>query len=157
MPRLSPLSGGGSLLDIGVHMMDLALYLMDNFTPVAVTGATYTKFGQRGLGEGGWGHSDREDLEFNVDDFATAIIKLEGGATLTLDVSWALHQEDIEKMNVQLYGTEAGASVYPPQIFRAGAKVNITSCKIPPPYPSMGTPPGSTILSTPSPGMNHLV
>lgn len=114
------LAGGGSLLDIGVHVMDLALYLMDNFKPEAVSGAAYTQFGNRGLGEGGWGISDREDIEFNVDDFATAIIKLEGGATLSLDVSWALHQAQGNVMNVSLFGTEAGASVYPPEVFRFG-------------------------------------
>lgn len=114
------LSGGGSLLDIGVHVMDLALYLMDNFEPEAVSGATYTHFGHRGLGEGGWGRSDREGFEFNVDDFATAIIKLAGGATLTLDVSWALHQAQGNLMNVNLYGSEAGASVYPAELYKFG-------------------------------------
>lgn len=114
------MSGGGSLLDIGVHVMDLALYLMDNFQPEAVSGATYTRFGNRGMGEGGWGISDREDIEFNVDDFATAIVKLAGGATLSLDVSWALHQADANKMNVSLYGTEAGASVYPAELYKYG-------------------------------------
>ena len=114
------LAGGGSLLDIGVHVMDLAMYLMDNFKPEAVSGATYAQFGTRGIGEGGWGTSDREGMAFDVDDFATAIVKLAGGATLCLDVSWALHQATSNELNVQLFGTEAGASVYPAELYRYG-------------------------------------
>jgi predicted dehydrogenase len=44
------IAGGGSLYDIGVHMLDLCLYTMDNFEPVSVVGATYTKFGRGRLG-----------------------------------------------------------------------------------------------------------
>lgn len=114
------LAGGGCLLDIGVHLLDLALYTIDNFDAVAVSGATYTKFGNRGLGEGGWGRSDRETIPFDVDDFASALIKLRNGATVTLDVSWACHAEDANRMNVQVFGTEAGASLLPAKVFRAG-------------------------------------
>lgn len=103
------LSGGGGMLDLGVHGLDLCLYLIDNFKPEAVSGATYTKFGNRGLGEGGWGHSDPGKHVFDVDDFATALIKLRGGATVSLDVSWALHMETGGDFSVRVFGTEAGA------------------------------------------------
>lgn len=113
------LAGGGALLDIGVHLLDLCLFCMDNFEPVSVSGQTYTKFGNRGLGEGGWGKSDRQDdMVFDVDDFASAFIRMKDGATLSLDVTWACHTEEGNRMDVHLYGTEAGARLYPAKLFR---------------------------------------
>jgi predicted dehydrogenase len=114
------LAGAGALFDTGVHFLDLCLYLVGNFRPVAVTGATYTKFGNRGLGEGGWGHSDPEDSTFDVDDFATAIIKFDDGLSVGFDVSWVLHQDEAAKMNVDIFGTEGGLSTLPPRIMRFG-------------------------------------
>jgi predicted dehydrogenase len=113
------LAGGGCLLDIGVHSLDLALYLVDNWEPVAVTGRVYSKFGPRGIGEGGWGKSDRNPkLVFDVDDFATGLVKFRNGATLELNISWVLHQETANHNNVELFGTEAGATFAPIKLFR---------------------------------------
>lgn len=114
------MAGGGALLDIGVHFLDACLYLMANFNPVAVSGAVYTKFGNRGIGEGTWGMSDKGKQVFDVDDFATALIKFKNGATVQLDASWALHMENSGRMAIELFGTEAGASISPPKIFRYG-------------------------------------
>lgn len=112
------LAGGGCLNDIGVHFLDLCLYAMNRFDPVAVFGATYTKFGNRGLGAGSWGISDKTESVFDVEDFATALIRFSDGATVALDASWACHQEDNSRNGVQLYGTEAGADVASAKVFR---------------------------------------
>lgn len=113
------LSGGGCTLDIGVHMLDLAMFLTGRFDPVAVMGATYGKFGHRGLGEGGWGRSERDPkLVFDVEDFASAMVRFRNGMTLNLDVTWACHSETDGSRNVVLYGTEAGASTFPAKLFR---------------------------------------
>jgi predicted dehydrogenase len=114
------IAGGGSLYDIGVHMLDLCLYTMDNFEPVSVVGATYTKFGNRGMGEGGWGLSDRSEVPFNVDDFSSAFIRFANGATVTLDTAWACHQAQGNRENVEIFGTEAGATLRPARLFRGG-------------------------------------
>ncbi|MGJ3243880.1 MAG: Gfo/Idh/MocA family protein [Opitutales bacterium] len=113
------LAGGGSINDIGVHALDLCLYILDNFEPVSVSGVTYTKFGNRGIGEGGWGLSDREEITFDVDDFASALIKFRNGATVVLDTAWACHQKDPNQMGCELYGTEAGGAIPGPLLFRA--------------------------------------
>lgn len=117
------LAGGGCMLDIGVHFLDLALFLTDNWKPVSVSGKVYTTFGNRGLGEGGWGKSDRNPkIKFDVDDFATGLIKFKNDMTLELNVSWVLHQETGDRNNIQLYGTEAGAELAPLKLFRFGKK-----------------------------------
>jgi predicted dehydrogenase len=113
------LAGGGALLDIGVHLLDLMLHLIGNFEPISVSGKTYTKFGNRGLGEGGWGKSDKDaNIKFDVDDFATAFIRLSNDVTVSLDVSWAIHTENDNKNNVEIFGTEGGAIAYPAKLFR---------------------------------------
>lgn len=112
------LAGAGAINDIGVHLLDLCLHVMDNFEPVSVFGATYTKFGNRGLGEGNWGLSDAVNTVFDVDDLASALIRMRNGATISLEVSWAAHLADANRMNVELFGTEAGASLYPAKVYK---------------------------------------
>ena len=112
------LAGGGCLLDIGVHLLDLCLHVTGKWDPVSVYGATYTRFGNRGLGEGGWGKSEKQAIPFDVDDFATALIRFRDGSTVSLDVTWACHTGDGNRNDVQVFGTEAGASLYPAKVFR---------------------------------------
>ena len=63
--------------------------------------------------------SDREGSLFDVDDFATAFIKMKNGATLSLNVSWAIHQKEENNYNVQIFGTDAGAGTFPPELYRS--------------------------------------
>jgi predicted dehydrogenase len=103
-------SGGGPLIDIGVHMLDLTLYLMGNPKPVSVYGSTYAEFGPKKQGTGTWGTPNWEGY-FDVEDLASALIKFDNGATLSLEVSWAAHAAGLsEDPFVHLMGTEGGAS-----------------------------------------------
>lgn len=104
-------SGGGPLIDIGVHMLDLTLYLMGSPKPVSVFGSTYAEFGPKREGIGNWG-TPNWDGYYDVEDLASALIKLDNGATLSLEVSWAAHAAGLpEDPFVHLMGTRGGAAI----------------------------------------------
>jgi predicted dehydrogenase len=98
-------SGGGPLMDIGVHVLDAALWMMYYPDPVSVLGLTYTKVAPKHLREI---YGDTHSL-FDVEDMACAMIKFNRGATLFLEVSWASYIEK-EKIYIDLCGTEGGAA-----------------------------------------------
>lgn len=104
-------SGGGPLIDIGVHMLDAAMWLMGSPKPVEVFGATYAEFGPRRMGIGSWGTPDWNG-RFDVEDFAAAIVRFDNGATLGLEVSWAAHTDSDGASFVHLMGSDGGASIY---------------------------------------------
>ena len=111
------LAGGGCLLDIGVHMLDLAMWTANNFDVESVSAAVTTKFGNRGLGRGTWGKSDPEGLSFDVEDGASAFIRMKNGAVIQAEINWAAHQKENDSYNLELFGSEAGARVYPGEIY----------------------------------------
>jgi predicted dehydrogenase len=94
------LSGGGPLIDLGVHRIDLALWLMGNPKPVTVSGSTYNHIGTS--------LARRARKQFDVEDLAAALIRFENGATLLVEISWALNCEHKDEMVTHLYGTKAG-------------------------------------------------
>ncbi len=105
------LSGGGPLIDLGVHMMDLTVWLMGNPRPVSVVGSTYSKFGESSTqadSENSKFGDSKSDGIYNVEDLATGYIKFDNGATMVIEFSWA---ENIETENryYELMGTKAGA------------------------------------------------
>ena len=102
-------SGGGPLIDIGVHLLDLSLFLMGNPKPIAVSGATYAKFGPERKGIGSWGTPNWDGF-YDVEDLATAMIRMDNGHALMLDVSWAAHMDTDNAPFIHLLGTEGGAS-----------------------------------------------
>lgn len=101
------LSGGGSLIDIGVHMLDLALWLMDFPKPVAVMGRTFDIFGPHKQKIAQWGQVNENGF-FNVEDFAYGFIDFENGSSLILESSWASHIKE-DQAYVKLYGDKGGA------------------------------------------------
>ena len=86
------MSGGGALLDLGVHLVDLGLHLLGQPTAVAVSGKAYAKFGVKMCGytyESMWAGPPNYEGVCDVDDHATALITFDTGATLDLQIAWA--------------------------------------------------------------------
>jgi predicted dehydrogenase len=102
------MAGGGPLIDLGVHILDMALYLLDEPEVVAVSAATYAELGTRGRG----GRGDQlAGGAFEVEDLATAFIRLAGGVTLQLETSWATYGKHGDDFGVALFGTDGGAEI----------------------------------------------
>ncbi|MCD4823428.1 MAG: Gfo/Idh/MocA family oxidoreductase [Phycisphaerae bacterium] len=96
------LSGGGPLIDLGVHRLDLALWLMNYPKPVWVMGSTYDHIASR------LAKKQKRKQKYTVEDIAVAMIKFENGATLELEASWAANTKKNEEMETRLFGTDAG-------------------------------------------------
>jgi predicted dehydrogenase len=104
------LNGGGALIDVGVHVIDTVFWLMGGPRPVSVSGATYLKIGnQADGGYNPWGAWNYEEID--VDDFALALVRCDGGATISLECSWALNIVDDEYYRIWVAGDRAGAEV----------------------------------------------
>ncbi len=102
--------GGGPLIDIGTHALDLTLWLMDNYEPKLVVGTTYHKLSQRENAANAWGPWDPK--KFTVEDSAFGFITMKNGATITLEASWALNTLQVDEAKTTLCGTEGGADMF---------------------------------------------
>lgn len=101
--------GGGPLIDIGTHSLDLTLYLMNNYEPRMVVGTKYKALPNPDCGNP-WGPWD--PAQHTVEDAAFGFIVMKNGATITLDATWALNDiEPIPEGSVKLCGTKAGAQI----------------------------------------------
>lgn len=101
-------SGGGPCIDIGVHILDLTLWMMGHPKPVAVSGITQDKLSKLPGAFTAWGLSDIPQ-DMDVEEFAAAFVRFDTGATLILEVSWMLHHKTSgEDMQMWLYGTQGG-------------------------------------------------
>lgn len=109
------LSGGGPLIDLGVHVIDLVRFVMGNPKPASVYGATFTKLydrknikSQKGYRSSG---ATGEDV-CNVEDLASAMIRFDNGAVLSIEASFSLNLKKDEG-KIEFFGTKGGAKLDP--------------------------------------------
>ncbi|MGC3995684.1 MAG: Gfo/Idh/MocA family oxidoreductase [Propionicimonas sp.] len=100
--------GGGPLIDIGTHALDLALWYLGNYEVESVTGSVYSKLRDKPEGNpgGGW-----DPATFSVEDSAFGYVKMRNGATVFLEAAWALNVKNPREAAVTLIGTEGGAEI----------------------------------------------
>jgi len=101
--------GGGPLIDIGTHALDLTLWMMDNYKPKYCVGTTYHKLNKDTNQGNMWGDWDPE--KFTVEDSAFGFVVMENGATIILESSWALNTLEVREAVTSISGTKAGADM----------------------------------------------
>ncbi|UOQ94481.1 Gfo/Idh/MocA family oxidoreductase [Halobacillus shinanisalinarum] len=123
------LQGGGSLIDFGCHLLDLALWLLDDPKPVEVIGKTYDRLSKTPGQVNDWGAFDHET--FNVDDHVTSYIAFENGLSMQFECSWAANIKE-DHTTLSISGVDGGMDVYPFALYQTkyGTVWN-TEAKIP--------------------------
>ena len=101
--------GGGPLIDIGTHALDLTLWMMDNYKPKYCVGTAYHKLNKDTQTGNAWGDWNPDD--FTVEDSAFGFIVMENGATIVLESAWALNTLDVREAVTSVCGTKAGADM----------------------------------------------
>jgi predicted dehydrogenase len=111
-------SGGGPLIDLGVHMIDVTMWLMGNPEPTTVSGATYTEFGDKAAKASGG--------TYDVEDLAAGFVRFANGASMLFEASWASNVRE-ERTYSEILGSKGGAELSPLTIFteQHGALVDI--------------------------------
>jgi predicted dehydrogenase len=108
-------NAGGTLLDIGVHILDQTMWLMGNPRPVRVSAVMQTRFGRRPEIAATMGNT-WDPAKFDVEDFGVAFVRFENGADLVLRTSWAAHIAE-EYTGAQILGTDGGVTTNPPALY----------------------------------------
>ncbi len=101
-------AGFGALGDIGVHLIDLAWYLMGNPKPISVAGMMWNKVAAPIL--------KRKKMPVEVDEMSCGFIRLEGGRVIAAEICWDSHNAPVQEARV--YGDKGGCSLFPAKIYR---------------------------------------
>ncbi len=109
------LAGGGALIDLGPHVIDSLLYLLGEPRVTAVSAVAHGQLGRAGYGA----MDNRQQMagsgSFEVEDLVSALLRLENGASVALEISWAGHTQDDEDISIELLGVDAGLRLFVPR------------------------------------------
>ena len=105
------LQGGGPLIDIGTHALDMTLWMMDNYEPESVTGSVFYKLGHLPQATEGNAFGPWDPESYEVEDSAFGLIKMKNGATIYLEAAWAINLMESREASTTLCGTKAGAEI----------------------------------------------
>ncbi|MBQ3889281.1 MAG: Gfo/Idh/MocA family oxidoreductase [Clostridia bacterium] len=110
--------GGGPLIDIGTHALDMTLWVMNNYEPEMVVGQTFRKLADDPAGEQGNAWGDWDPDKFTVEDSAFGFVRMKNGALINLESSWAINIATPVEAAYMIAGTKAGADTVD------GARIN---------------------------------
>lgn len=101
--------GGGPLIDIGTHPLDMTLWIMDNYRPVSVMGQSFQKLKDHPEGNmfGPW-----DPDTFETEDSAFGMIRMENGAVIYLEAAWAINMINCKDAMVTMCGTLGGSEMF---------------------------------------------
>ncbi len=107
------IAGGGPLIDLGIHMLDAAMWMVGYPQPLTVSGMTFANFGPRQSKTFRYKAATGMPGQYTVEDAANAFIRLQGGINLNVEVSWASHQRPgMDDYFLSLMGTQGTAELY---------------------------------------------
>ena len=105
------LQGGGPLIDIGTHALDITLWMMENYEPVSVMGSVFNKLGSLTQAVEGNMFGPWDTEAFEVEDSAFGMVRMKNGAVINVEASWAINMLDSREASTTLCGTLAGAEI----------------------------------------------
>ncbi len=105
------LQGGGPLIDIGTHALDITLCCMDNYEPESVMGKVFYKLGHLPQATEGNEFGPWDPETYEVEDSAMGFIRMKNGALINLEAAWAINLRESKEASTTLCGTLAGAEI----------------------------------------------
>lgn len=105
------LQGGGPLIDIGTHALDITLWMMNNYEPASVSGSVFYKLGHLPQATEGNMFGPWDPKTYEVEDSAFGMIKMKDGSCINLEASWAMNMLESKEASTTLCGTKAGAEI----------------------------------------------